>query len=135
METVVTERVKTIKLKPFHHTLRLVVSSDVQQSFDNRRGRMNTRLPTPRGYAFTFTDKRSFDIYVFLPELCGLGATAHEMFHVITFMMSEAGAEFEEESWAYWIQYLTQEAAEFVHLPPPVKRKSKKGTNAKRTNA
>lgn len=119
------EKVKRIKLLPFHHTLVLVVSSDVSASFEARRKRLKLSMPTPTGYGFTLTDTRSFDIYVFLPRLCGVGATAHEMFHVICFMMQQADAAFEEESYAHWIQYLTQVAAEFVHAPDRTRAKTR----------
>jgi hypothetical protein len=123
-----TERKKVMKLHPFHHTLHIIVSSNIHESVKKHRFKLWEGQTTGTSYAFTLTSTSSFDIYVFLPELCGLGATAHEMFHALHFMLQQAGVEFEEELYAHWVQYLTQVGAEFVHTERRKPRK-KKGKN------
>jgi len=116
--TTFTDREKVFAIDPFGYRLHVVVSENTRQSFELRRDVLKTHLnPKSNMVALTFTMSGSMDIWVFYPEQANVGTTAHEIVHVVSFLMREIGAEFEEEIWAYYIDGLTQSVSEFIHEP------------------
>lgn len=119
------ERKKRYCIRPYGHRLHVHVSNNIYESY--KRSKLSSiKGPSDMAYAFVWSVSNCGDIHVFLPEECGLGTTAHEMLHVVSFVMKEVGAEFEEEVWAYHLEELTQMAAEFIHAKDKNKYRSKK---------
>lgn len=113
-----SDREKIVRVDPFGYRLHIVVTNDIRASFEKRRRKVRTRVEiSPKAMAFTVTNRNTMDVYVFYPENAGVGTTVHEIVHVVTFVMKQAGAEFEEEVWAYHIDHLTQVASEFIWKP------------------
>lgn len=110
------ERQKIVNIRPYGSRLHLVVSTDLKKSFARRRLKVDAGLDNP--YAFVWFRQGCGDIFAFLPEECGLGATAHEMLHVVAFVMRESDIPFTrdtEEAFTYLLEELVQTAAEFIH--------------------
>lgn len=108
------DREKVFLVRPYMYKVHVVVSSDILASFTKRRLPSLT-APSDSTYAFTWTHNACQTVYVFLPEECGLGATAHEMLHVVDFFMNRSGVGYNDEAWAYHLEELVQMASEFVH--------------------
>lgn len=134
-EPELRERKKVYKVRPYHYRLHLFVSNDVLRSFKRRN--LPSKL-TPNGYAFIWSRDGCNDVFAFLPEKCGLGSIAHEMFHVIHFIMKSVGitlTDESEEAYTYLLDELTQMAAEFVHADDSNKYRKEEENGSKRTNA
>jgi hypothetical protein len=120
-----TERRKKIAIRPYGYRLHVHVSTDIFESY--KRSKLSSNKgPSYIAYAFVWRVKGCGDIHVFFPEGCELGTTAHEMLHVVKFVMEDVGAEFEEEVWCYHLEELTQMVAEFIHAKDRNKYRGKK---------
>jgi hypothetical protein len=124
------ERVKVVTVRPYGQRVHIIVSSDILASFKKRRLPVGENKGPDSPYAFVWTHRGCKDIFAFLPEKCGIGATAHEMLHVVDFIMDITGVGYCEEVWAYHLEELTQMAAEFVHADKKDKYNKEEKENA-----
>lgn len=124
------EREKVFTVRPYGQRVHIVVSSDILESFKKRRLPVEGNKGPDSPYAFVWTHRGCKDIFAFLPDKCGIGATAHEMLHVVDFIMDITGVGYCEEVWAYHLEELTQMAAEFVHADKKDKYNKEEKENA-----
>lgn len=115
-------RTKQFRVRPYSNIVHYVVTSEIHRWVAKRFPHVKC---SPDAYASTISCGR--DIFMVLPERCGLSAIAHESFHVVFSIMEGAGIPLEEEVWAYQLQDIFEEGLQFVY-----KTKRRKNGKAKK---
>lgn len=111
------EKTKVIDLKPFPHQLKLVVTNDLLASEKKIRALYNDACTKPASNSTTgalaMHSRGTRTMYILMPYTCDIGYIAHEVWHIVRALLTFAGAALENEVVAYYIGWLTREAAVF----------------------
>lgn len=119
------EFTKTVKMAPYPYKVRVIVTSDVNQSIINRPRLVGPHERDPEIEAMRCEDVRLKGIsYLFIPFKLSIGDLAHEAYHAVRSMLRYIATESEEEEVvAHHLGHLF--AASYKHLNDSIKQRDK----------
>lgn len=97
------ETVRTVIIQPYGYRLRIVVTTDLQQTIEKR----HLNVPPNIG-AFHAYSPDSMCSTIFLPKEVGPGTVAHEAYHCVWNIMENIGATHENEVIAYTLGFVVE---------------------------
>jgi hypothetical protein len=113
------ERVKTIDLKPFPYDVKLVVTDSIIETEKQIRTNNNDLCTKAKADestgAMAMYSVHSRKMYILMPYACDIGYIAHEVWHIVRALLTSVGATLDNEVVAYYIGWLTREAARWNH--------------------
>lgn len=125
-KTKLKEKTKTFRIVPFPQVLTVVVTDDMQASFDKRRNKVGGHTVPSTSLACTWTSNHSMQMFMFLPSKLGPSVIVHESVHVLAHVMEHNGVTFEQEVWAYHMDELFDQIAPFVYKTNPLAKSRNK---------
>lgn len=116
-KSVFEGKTKTINLKPFPYTLKLVMTDDIrgtEKALRLKYGDVCTKIvANERTGAMAMHDKGLETMFILMPYKCDVGYIAHEVWHIVRAMLLYSGASLDNEVVAYYIGWLVREATVF----------------------